>query len=879
MKASKILLRWYKSFNVNYRVHSDRQQGIVSRPWNGLLVEGGSETDYEFVEIPLEADITTVVGANESGKSHLISAISKVVTGKGIPDDGRKSRQFARTDLCHFASVRSKNAEAWPHIGMEFRGVTEAEAKKIADAVGRKHDFGRDGRFTLILAPTGSVHAHLYSDNQPGPTEVSETQLTALRDILPTVQFIKSDVAIQDDVPVSDLLSAMGGTGNAVKEYFGFLASQAAARFLSSLSVATNQPVDANTVAQITQIRESLVGTKKAAKKPVLEAQLFGDVLGITADALELLAGLDDSDRSYGEGLIDLWNDEIEKTLNLSHYWQQDDLFRLRTNYKRGIIYFEITDKTGATFTFRERSSGLRYFLSYYIQAKALETASRERNCIILMDEPDSFLSIIGQRNLLAVFESMVSADTSQENTQLVYTTHSPFLINRNFPRRIRLVQKGDAEEGTQFVDESRLRRYEPVRSALGIDCSQTLFMGATNVVLEGPTDQYLVSELVRAFVQPDNVSAFLDLNSVTLVSADSAPGVPKLLAASRWGDECNPATVVVLDDDHEGNRQRTIISEPIEEKTTVSKVKQKKKRLLEPDYVVLISKLIGSEISGQKIVTTEDILPPTLYAKAVKSYFATWYPDAYSKKQALVDAKLDEASYGANGLVADTEAIAKELIHPDRDRYDKMGVLQEAVRIIHLVSKLETEGDPELETLECRLRKFCDGLRPVIELSEQSERRETGKQAIVRVVREFFIRHRESATVYDVERLLLRLESEAELLGEDGTSLAECLRGLKETARKLRAANQERLIGREWEQWRGWITAIRKDPLDVSLQSPEAEVEEQADSTVEAGQRVDESHKELSRSRAATGRTTKSETADNETDEAGATQQKASGA
>ena len=66
-----------------------------------------------------------------------------------------------------------------------------------------------------------------------------------------------------------------------------------------------------------------------------------------------------------------------------------------------GILYFEITDKTGATYTFKERSSGLRYFLSYYIQAKALEMTSRGKNAIILMDEPDSFLSIIGQRNLL----------------------------------------------------------------------------------------------------------------------------------------------------------------------------------------------------------------------------------------------------------------------------------------------------------------------------------------------------------------------------------------------------------------------------------------------------------------------------------------------
>jgi len=38
-----------------------------------------------FVEIPVRDSITTIVGANESGKSHLLSAISKVIRGAGIP--------------------------------------------------------------------------------------------------------------------------------------------------------------------------------------------------------------------------------------------------------------------------------------------------------------------------------------------------------------------------------------------------------------------------------------------------------------------------------------------------------------------------------------------------------------------------------------------------------------------------------------------------------------------------------------------------------------------------------------------------------------------------------------------------------------------------
>jgi hypothetical protein len=86
MRVAKVLLRWYKSFNVNYMGYSDRRAGVSARPWNLLSRPTGDETHFPFIEIPLEDDITTVVGANESGKSHLLSAISKVITGEGIPD-------------------------------------------------------------------------------------------------------------------------------------------------------------------------------------------------------------------------------------------------------------------------------------------------------------------------------------------------------------------------------------------------------------------------------------------------------------------------------------------------------------------------------------------------------------------------------------------------------------------------------------------------------------------------------------------------------------------------------------------------------------------------------------------------------------------------
>lgn len=83
MKITKVLLRWYKSFNVNYLGYEDRRDGVILRPWNSCIgcEQDQNSVEYPFIEIDLEEDITTIVGANESGKSHLLSALHKVIVG------------------------------------------------------------------------------------------------------------------------------------------------------------------------------------------------------------------------------------------------------------------------------------------------------------------------------------------------------------------------------------------------------------------------------------------------------------------------------------------------------------------------------------------------------------------------------------------------------------------------------------------------------------------------------------------------------------------------------------------------------------------------------------------------------------------------------
>lgn len=837
MRISCLLLRWYKSFNINYLGYPDRRHQVKERPWTSLCTPSEIADKWRFIEIPIEDDITTIVGANESGKSHLLSAISKVINGYGLPNEANRELPFDRVDLCHYASVRNKRAEAWPNLGLEFSEVSQNEWSKLETAIGVSSLRNSRNAFTLVLTrqlhdigdqePEKAIEAVIYAGDRQTLTTLDAAQLKKVREtVLPVVKFIKSDAEMRSELPIDDLLCSLNAARSGKSDgFYSFAASQSAATFLNSLTIPSDGKLPSDLIQQIESAKASLrskaqndvhddddVGGRLANVDP-LEAQLFR-VLGIPVDAISLLANLPPRNRSYADSLVATWNDEIQRTLNLSRFWQQDEHFSLRINFKRGVLFFELTDKTGYVYTFRERSSGLRYFLSYYIQAKALELSIKDRPAVILMDEPDSYLSITGQRSLMAVFESLAGFVGSERRVQLLYTTHSPFLINRNYPRRIRLVRKGDGEEGTQFIDYARVRRYEPVRSALGVDCAQTLFMGSANLLLEGPTDQYLLAELVRAFSRPDKIHDLLDLNVITLVSAESAPDVERVIRASKWADESFPATAVLFDDDDEGRKQKRRITG----KANSGKERKENggscKELIKEQFVLLSTDLIGMREGETGDRTIEDIIPQELWCKAVEQFLVEWCPEYTESERVALSKAISEEKLPTKGLLETTHDAFRKIRPNESPQVDKMGLCQTVVRI---VSKAQSdEKAPEwLEELRSRIVKASQRIKEVIDSSRVEQRRETGQQSIKRLVKEFLFRNPKRAGLFDVEAQLQRLSQEAESLGDDGVLLKGYLARLAKEVRDLRADDKDVFDDVSWRKWRSNLDAIYANPLN----------------------------------------------------------------
>ena len=193
-------------------------------------------------------------------------------------------------------------------------------------------------------------------------------------------------------------------------------------------------------------------------------------------------------------------------TNRIIKYWSQNRHIQMRFDVRdakpedpegmqQGInVWAEVYDTVHwANTPLRTRSRGFVWFFSFLAWYEDIKR--QKKNVILLLDEPGLSLHGRAQADLLRYFEAELSAH------QLIYTTHSPFMIDPAKFERVRIVQDLgiDAKEplpkdkdGTKVLanvfdatDDSLF----PLQGALGYEIQQTLFIGPNSLVVEGPAD------------------------------------------------------------------------------------------------------------------------------------------------------------------------------------------------------------------------------------------------------------------------------------------------------------------------------------------------------------------------------------------------------
>ncbi|AQP44931.1 AAA family ATPase [Tessaracoccus flavus] len=697
MRIREVWVRFYKSFNFDYELKAT--PGSKAKPWQQL--EDGW---MPHVRVPIEPDITAVVGANESGKTHLLDAIRIALTGEGL----------LQRDFCRSSSLFSveHGSRLYPEVGLTLT-PSEGEASVLRD---NNIPVRKNGDL-LMLRPAPGVTAVVGSDEER--VDLTSTQAAALQALMPHPHELKTEVALPDSVSIS----ALAHDGSR------FRSRSERKRLLDIISSFTStNDVTANAASLVPS---DLEDTEAAAQQ--LGVDLLVGVARIEESSFqELQKAIAEEREGLVNGLIQEMNNSIARHLNVSRWWTQDPEFQLRVSPREHELVFTIRDRTGTDYSFTERSRGLRYFLSYYVQLLAHDRPA-ELPEVLLMDEPDAYLSASGQQDLLRVLEHQARPDDSDREDQVIYVTHSPFLINRNAGHRVRVVDKGARDEGTRLVKDATRNHYEPLRTSLGAFVAETAFIGGDNLFVEGISDQVLLAgmnaRLLRLGTPP---SQCLDLNQVTIVHGGS--NVPYMLYLARGRDQIKPACAVLVDGDDAGQTMRKQIRRGgAHGKPTVS-----------DDLIIDLAEWAAAAsltvTDGVRVREPEDLVPVSVAVAAARRYARNFLG-------------LDETSYkiltedSVTNLISDKDgSLWDALAAAFRTAFDtEIGKAGFAKELLAYLTDSEADGGPRppgVPALDSHFGALLLKLTDTLTLARERENDARRDQRLERIIDTFTADH-----------------------------------------------------------------------------------------------------------------------------------------
>lgn len=238
-------------------------------------------------------------------------------------------------------------------------------------------------------------------------------------------------------------------------------------------------------------------------------------------------------------------------TKRIVKYWSQNQHIKMEfdvrdakpedpTGMQQGInVWGEVYDTVHWAHTpLGTRSRGFVWFFSFLAWYEDIKR--QKQNVILLLDEPGLSLHGRAQGDLLSYFEAELAKH------QLIYTTHSPFMIDPAKFQRVRIVQDLgiDAKEtlpkdqdGTKVLtnvfdatDDSLF----PLQGALGYEIQQTLFIGPNSLVVEGPADMLYLRAVAAQLEREGRAGLSEDWVITPVGGSGKVPAFVALLAPQK---------------------------------------------------------------------------------------------------------------------------------------------------------------------------------------------------------------------------------------------------------------------------------------------------------------------------------------------------------
>lgn len=253
-------------------------------------------------------------------------------------------------------------------------------------------------------------------------------------------------------------------------------------------------------------------------------------------------------------------------------FQQTDTEFKIKIRFgsaKKDISFFT-QDKTSGnkTISLSKRSDGFRWYLSLYLTLYDYLNDESDVNYVLLLDEPNLYLHPGAQKNLL--FNVLKNEFT---DTQIIYTTHSPYMIDSDNNFSIRIIEKEEQtliynspQEYAEKNDEMKdVDTVTPLLTALELDVSNSLIFDNKDILVtvEGIQDVYILKAMLK-------ITGNNKFNKVKFVPGIGASKIPYLYSY-LYGMGYN--VYALLDNDTAGRNARNDIINSDEEDERIDKL------------------------------------------------------------------------------------------------------------------------------------------------------------------------------------------------------------------------------------------------------------------------------------------------------------------
>lgn len=244
--------------------------------------------------------------------------------------------------------------------------------------------------------------------------------------------------------------------------------------------------------------------------------------------------------RKINNNVKKLINDEFNK-------FYTTEKIQLEVEFDSNVASFSVISDNETALLLSERSNGLRWYLNMFIDAKVQGVDSS--NVLYLLDEPGISLHVNAQRELLNLF-----SDLADKGNQVVYTTHSPYMLDCTDEgiHRIRAVEK-DSSGNTRIYKtaydskismENQQDTLAPIINSIGMNLHDTIgpSKDKLNLVVEGVSDYIYLTAMANKLG--------LDMDKYNIIPSVGVTNSIKLCSILRgWG--C--PFLAIFDYDREG--------------------------------------------------------------------------------------------------------------------------------------------------------------------------------------------------------------------------------------------------------------------------------------------------------------------------------------